>query len=130
MKDELMVQQQVENVWQHMVGVICLNQTGRKKVKKILPKFFQKYPNPSDLLKSDTDTIAEMLKELGMKNVRAHRIWRMTEEYLNWDGEDATELFGIGKYGSDSYRIFYKNEIPDNVQDKELKRYIKEELDV
>ena len=113
-----------------MVGVICLNQTGRKKVKKILPKFFRKYPNPSDLLKSNKDKIAEMLKELGMKNIRAHRIWRMTEEYLNWDGEDATELFGIGKYGSDSYRIFYKNEIPENVQDKELKRYIKEELDV
>ena len=75
-------------------------------------------------------TSPEMLKELGMKNIRAHRIWRMTEEYLNWDGEDATELFGIGKYGSDSYRIFYKNEIPKNVQDKELKRYIKEELDV
>ena len=130
MIDELMVQQQVKNRWQHMVGVICLNQTGRKKVKKILPKFFQKYPNPSDLLKSDKDKIAEMLKELGMKNIRAHRIWRMTEEYLNWDGEDATELFGIGKYGSDSYRIFYKNEIPKNVQDKELKRYIKEELDV
>ena len=34
MKDELMVQQQVENSWQHMVGVICLNQTGRKKVKE------------------------------------------------------------------------------------------------
>jgi len=130
MIDELMVQQQVKNRWQHMVGVICLNQTGRKKVKKILPKFFRKYPNPSDLLKSNKDKIAEMLKELGMKNIRAHRIWRMTEEYLNWDGEDATELFGIGKYGSDSYRIFYKNEIPENVQDKELKRYIKEELDV
>ena len=71
-----------------------------------------------------------MLKDLGMKNVRAHRIWRMSEEYLQWDGKDATELFGIGKYGSDSYRIFYKNEIPDNVQDKELKRHIKEELDV
>ena len=130
MIDKLMVQQQVKNRWQHMVGVICLNQTGRKKVKKILPKFFRKYPNPSDLLKSNKDKIAEMLKELGMKNIRAHRIWRMTEEYLNWDGEDATELFGIGKYGSDSYRIFYKNEIPENVQDKELKRYIKEELDV
>ena len=130
MIDELMVQQQVKNRWQHMVGVICLNQTGRKKVKKILPKFFRKYPNPSDLLKSDRDTIAKMLKELGMKNVRAHRIWRMTEEYLDWDGKDATELFGIGKYGSDSYRIFYKNEIPKNVQDKELKRYIKEEIDV
>ena len=128
MKDNLMVQQQVKNVWQHMVGVICLNQTGRKKVKKILPKFFKKFPNAFRLLQSDKETIAEMLKDLGMKNVRAHRIWRMSEEYLTWDGKDATELFGIGKYGSDSYRIFYKNEIPENVQDKELKRYIREEM--
>ena len=128
MKDNLMVQQQVKNVWQHMVGVICLNQTGRKKVKKILPKFFRKFPSAYRLLQSNKDTIAEMLKDLGMKNVRAHRIWRMSEEYLTWDGEDATELFGIGKYGSDSYEIFYKNRIPDNVQDKELKRYIREEM--
>ena len=128
MKDNLMVQQQVKNVWQHMVGVICLNQTGRKKVKKILPKFFRKFPSAYRLLQSNKDTIAEMLKDLGMKNVRAHRIWRMSEEYLTWDGEDATELFGIGKYGSDSYRIFFKNEIPDNVQDKELKRYIDQEF--
>ena len=128
MRDDLMVQEQVRSVWQHMVGVICLNQTGRKKVKKILPEFFKKFPDEIELLKSDKDTIAEMLKDLGMKNVRAHRIWRMTEEYLTWDGKDATELFGIGKYGSDSYRIFYKNEVPENVQDKELKRYIREEM--
>ena len=119
-----MVQEQVRSVWQHMVGVICLNQTGRKKVKKILPEFFKKFPDEFELLKSDKETIAEMLKDLGMKNVRAHRIWRMTEEYLEWDGRDATELFGIGKYGSDSYRIFYKNQVPENVQDKELKRYL------
>jgi len=127
-RDDLMVQQQVKSVWQHMVGVICLNQTGRKKVKKILPKFFEEFPTAIDLLQSDKDTIAEMLKDLGMKNVRANRIWRMSEEYLGWDGEDATELFGIGKYGSDSYEIFYKNKIPDNIQDKELKRYVKEEI--
>ena len=124
MRDDLMVQEQVRSVWQHMVGVICLNQTGRKKVKKILPEFFKKFPDEFELLKSDKDTIAEMLKDLGMKNVRANRIWRMTEDYLEWDGRDATELFGIGKYGSDSYEIFYRNKIPENVQDKELKRYL------
>ena len=128
MRDDLMVQQQVESVWQHMVGVICLNQTGRKKVKKILLEFFEEFPTAIHLLQSDKDTIAEMLKDLGMKNVRAHRIWRMTCDFIDWDGKDATELFGIGKYGSDSYRIFFKNEIPDNVQDKELKRYVREEL--
>ena len=127
MRDDLMVQQQVKNVWQHMVGVICLNQTGRKKVKKILPSFFKKFPTPELLLQSNKEAIATHLAELGMKHVRSHRIWRMTEEYLTWDGEDAKELFGIGKYGSDSYEIFYKNRVPDNVQDKELRRYIREE---
>tara|TARA_R100001510_G_C7592046_1_gene161412 strand:- start:463 stop:855 length:393 start_codon:yes stop_codon:yes gene_type:complete len=124
MRDDLMVQQQVKNVWQHMVGVICLNQTGRKKVKKVLPEFFKKFPTPEQIFESDKDTIAEMLKELGMKNVRANRIWRMTEDYLKWDGVDATKLFGIGKYGSDSYEIFYNRRVPENVQDKELKKYI------
>ena len=125
MRDDLMVQQQVANDWQHMVGVICLNQTGRKKVKKLLPAFFEKFPTARHLLNSDRETIAEMLKDIGMKNVRADRIYRMSQDYLNWDGNDATKLFGIGKYGSDSYEIFYKNNIPDNVQDKELKKYIK-----
>ena len=45
MKEHLMVQQQVKNVWQHMVGVICLNLTNRKQVKEVLPKLFEKYPN-------------------------------------------------------------------------------------
>ena len=128
MREDLMVQQQVANRWQHMVGVICLNQTGRKKVKKILPSFFDKFPTPEVLLQSNKEEIATLLQELGMKYVRSYRIWRMSEDYLKWDGNDATQLFGIGKYGSDSYEIFYKNRIPDNVQDKELKKYIREKL--
>ena len=95
MRDDLMVQQQIEGKWQHMVAVICLNQTGRKKVKKILPGFFKKFSNASDLLQSDKETIAEMLKDLGMKHVRANRIWRMSEDFIGCDGDDATELFGI-----------------------------------
>tara|TARA_R100000697_G_scaffold24672_1_gene32578 strand:+ start:139 stop:528 length:390 start_codon:yes stop_codon:yes gene_type:complete len=128
MREDLMVQQQVGSRWQHMVGVICLNQTGRKKVKNILPDFFKKFPTAIHLLQSSKEEVAEMLKDLGMKNVRANRIWRMSEDYLGWDGVDATKLFGIGKYGSDSYEIFYNKKIPDNVQDKELKRYIREEM--
>jgi hypothetical protein len=49
----------------------------------------------------------------------------MSEQFLTWDYKEASDLHGIGKYGSDSYKIFYKNEIPNDVQDKELKKYIK-----
>ena len=128
MRHDLMVQQQVKSIWQHMVGVICLNKTRREKVKKMLPAFFEEFPTAIHLLQSNKDKIAEMLKDLGMKHVRANRLWRMSQDYLGWDGEDATELFGIGKYGSDSYRIFYKNEIPEDIGDHELQRYDREEF--
>ena len=128
MRDDLMVQQQVDNVWQHMVGVICLNQTNRKQVKAVLPKFFAKWPTHSSLLHATRNEIEEVIAPLGMKHVRAERLYRMSEQFEDWDGEDATQLYGIGKYGSDSYRLFYKNEIPENVGDHELKRYIEEEI--
>ena len=128
MKDELMVQQQVDNAWQHMVGVICLNQTHRKQVKRILPEFFKRWPTHISILQDTREDVEEMIAPLGMRKVRSERIYRMSEQFESWDGKDATELYGIGKYGSDSYRLFYKNEIPENVGDHELKRYIAEEL--
>jgi len=128
MRDDLMVQQQVSTVWQHMVGVICLNQTNRKQVKAVLPQFFERFPTPESVLRSRIVDLEEILAPLGMRHVRSKRIYRMSIDYLTWDGNDATMLHGIGKYGSDSYRLFYKNEIPDNVGDHELKRYIEEEL--
>ena len=128
MDPDLMVQQQVANMWQHFVGVICLNQTGRIQVKRVLPEFFDKWPTPQRYLKSDKKTVIEVIKSLGFYNRRENTIRKMTEDFLTWDGEDATKLFGIGKYGSDSYELFYKKRIPENVGDHELQRYIKEEF--
>jgi methyl-CpG-binding domain protein 4 len=126
MREDLMVQQQVKSKWQHMVGVICLNQTYRKQVKEVLPKLFKRYPTSEAYLRGRLKTQENMLKPLGMWSVRAKRLRQMSKEYLTWDGKEASDLYGIGKYGSDSYKIFYKNEIPDDVQDKELKRYVEQ----
>ena len=107
-----------------MVGVMCLNLTYRKQVKEVLPKLFKRYPTPEAYLRGRLKTQEKMLKPLGMWSVRAKRLRKMTEQFLTWDQKDAKDLHGIGKYGSDSYKIFYLNTIPDDVQDKELKRYI------
>lgn len=124
MKENLMVQQQVKTVWQHMVGVMCLNLTYRKQVKEVLPKLFKRYPNPQAYLRGRLKTQQNILKPLGMWEVRSKRLRKMSEQFLTWDHKEASDLHGIGKYGSDSYKIFYKNEIPADVQDKELKRYL------
>tara|TARA_B100001057_G_scaffold477919_1_gene547794 strand:- start:234 stop:617 length:384 start_codon:yes stop_codon:yes gene_type:complete len=126
MIENLMVQQQVKSVWEHMVGVMCLNMTHRKQVKKVLPILFKNYPNAKAFLQGKSEDQERLLQPLGMVHVRTQRLRRMSEDFLKWDRKDATDLYGIGKYGSDSYRIFYKNEIPKDVQDKELKRYVNE----
>ena len=125
MRDDLMVQQQVKSKWQHMVGVICLNQTYRKQVKQVLPELFKRYPNPVKFIRGRVKTQERILKPLGMWKVRVKRLRGMSVDFLSWNGKEASDLYGIGKYGSDSYKIFYKNQIPANVQDKELRRYIK-----
>jgi len=128
LRDDLMVQQQINGSWQHMVGVICLNQTNRKQVKRVLPQLFHLCPTPVHYLNSLPETIKEIIKPLGMVNVREHRIRRMSKDYLTWDGNDATILYGIGKYGSDSYEIFFKNNYTVQPTDSELNRYLKEEV--
>jgi endonuclease III len=111
-----------------MVGVICLNCTGRKQVKRVLPVLFAVAPTPVHFLNTTEGTIKNIIESLGMVNIRYNRLKIMTKDFLTWDGNDATMLHGIGKYGSDSYRLFYKHEVPDNVSDHELKRYVEEEF--
>ncbi len=134
LKDELMVQQQLpatdrrEWAWQHMVAVIMLNQTGRKAVKYVLPLLLDRGPGPGEFLWATEDEVKEVIWPLGMVNVRFKRLKRMTADFLTWNGNDATMLYGIGKYGSDSYEIFFKQNYTVQPTDKELKRYLAEEI--
>ena len=115
--------------WQHMVAVIMLNQTGRKPVKTVFPLFMERWPGPSTFYTESTEQdIKEVIRSLGMMNVRCQRLIRMTDTFLTWDGNDATKLYGIGKYGSDSYEIFFKQNYTVKPTDKELIRYLHEEV--
>ena len=123
LRDDLMVQQQVDDAWQHFVGVIMLNQTGRKPVKQVLPLFLSKWNTPALFTFATEQEVKDVIWSLGMMNVRYTRLRRMTQDYLTWDRKDATILYGIGEYGSESYRIFFNNERFEP-KDKELRRYL------
>jgi len=125
LRDDLMVQEQINNdPWSHMVAVVMLNQTGRKQVKTILPQFLALWPDAASLLAADIAAIIEIIKPLGMYNRRAKILKRMSQDWQTWDGQDARALHGIGRYGSDSYRIFFRGELNIDPTDKELRRYL------
>ena len=108
-----------------MVAVICLNQTYRKQVKEILPQVLHKWPTPEKMARAPLNTLQRLIKPLGMWRVRSRRIIQMSREFLSWDGQDAAELHGIGRYGSDSYKIFFKKQYNIKVTDKELRKYLR-----
>ena len=130
-----MVQQQLPNglegrvaAWQHMVAVIMLNQTGRKPVKTVAPVFWSKWRTPYSLLQATPDEVRDVIWSLGMVNRRYDRLTQMTLDFEEWDGNQADKLYGIGKYGSDSYEIFFKQNYTVEPTDKELIRYLQEEI--
>ena len=137
LRDDLMVQQQLPAglegrvaAWQHMVAVIMLNQTGRKPVKTVFPMFMNRWYIPPLFLLATEEQVKEVIWSLGMVNVRYKRLVEMTQDFLHWDLDDATRLYGIGKYGSDSYEIFFKQNYDVDPTDKELIRYLEQEVNV
>ena len=139
LRDDLMVQQQLPATakgkfriaaWQHMVAVIMLNQTGRKPVKTVFPVFMHHWPTPSKFVRASEQEVKDVIWSLGMANVRYKRLIEMTYNFMGWNLDDATKLYGIGKYGSDSYEIFFKNNYTVKPTDKELIRYLEQEVSV
>ena len=135
LRDDLMVQQQLPAglegrvaAWQHMVAVIMLNQTGRKPVKTVFPIFIDHWPSSYSILWATEKEVKDVIWSLGMVNVRTKRLQKMTWDLAIWDLDDATQLYGIGKYGSDSYEIFFKQNYNVEPTDKELIRYMEEEV--
>jgi endonuclease III len=131
LRDDLMVQQQlpdglegVNASWQHMVAVIMLNQTGRKPVKTVAPVFWARWLSPYAFLQATPNEVRDVIWSLGMVNRRYDRLTQMTLDFMEWDGNQADKLYGIGKYGSDSYEIFFNQNYTVEPTDKELIRYL------
>jgi endonuclease III len=74
---------------------------------------------------ADALDLETLLTPLGLQRRRARSLIRMSTAYaFLWDGKDPMDLPGIGKYGSDSYRIFVRGELGIQVEDKELRKYL------
>ncbi|XP_066932312.1 uncharacterized protein [Clytia hemisphaerica] len=92
--------------WQLLIATIFLNKTTGSAALPIFWKFVEKYSEPESVLMANPVEITRMLQPLGLHKRRADTILRFSDEYLNKSWRYPIELYGIGKYGNDSYRIF------------------------
>ncbi|KAJ8265168.1 hypothetical protein COCON_G00142670 [Conger conger] len=110
--------------WKLLVATIFLNKTSGKMAIPVLWQFFDRYPSPEVTRQSDWKPIAELLKPLGLNELRAKILIRFSDEYLSKQWRYPIELHGIGKYGNDSYRIFCIGEWRQvSPQDHKLNKY-------
>ncbi|XP_064154415.1 methyl-CpG-binding domain protein 4 [Anguilla rostrata] len=110
--------------WKLLIATIFLNKTSGKMAIPVLWEFFDRYSSPEVTRQSDWKPIAELLKPLGLNELRAKTIIRFSDEYVNKQWRYPIELHGIGKYGNDSYRIFCIGEWRQvSPQDHKLNKY-------
>ena len=113
------------DVWKILVACILHNQTSRKQVDKVYPTLFSIYPDASSMAVADIESLADLLRPLGLYNRRARSLKRFSFEYedLNW--KMPSDLYACGKYADDCYRVFCSGDWKGvNTEDGSLKRYV------
>jgi methyl-CpG-binding domain protein 4 len=102
-----LVQEQLhQDPWKLLIATIFLNRTTGTAAKPIFWEFLRLYPSPELAVQAEPRDLASLLNPLGLHQKRAQIIIKFTEQYLAMDWQYPIELYGIGKYGNDSYRIF------------------------
>ncbi|XP_046845461.1 uncharacterized protein LOC124439284 [Xenia sp. Carnegie-2017] len=104
--------------WQLLVATIFLNKTNGINALPVLWKFFECFPNAEVTACANLSDITDIIRSLGLQRKRAYILKRFSKEYLNKMWQYPIELYGIGKYGNDSFRIFclgeYEDVFPDD----------------
>jgi endonuclease III len=120
------------NRWQSTVACVLLNRTKRAQVDKVWPSLFQEAPDAKSLLLIDDTRLKEILKPLGLSKVRSSRLKKLAKGWIDFSidngepgREDFSKLCGVGEYAIASDKIFYRNELPEDVKDHALSYYLK-----
>lgn len=125
-RKQLIQEKYKHDPWKMLCGCIMLNQTSNVQVWRVVDNFFERFPNPESISEDSFDEIKEITRTLGFYNRRAKQIIRFSDDWLNKKWNKVTELYGIGKYASDSYEIFVKGNLKVMPTDSVLRKYLRE----
>lgn len=111
--------------WHLLCCTICLNLCTGRALEAVHEDLFALWPSPLEMALADRRDLEALLSPLGLQRRRALSLTRMSLAYAClWDGRDARDLPGIGKYGADSYDIFIRGRLDVLPEDKELRKFM------
>lgn len=113
-----------EHPWRMLVCCIMLNCTSRKQVDRVRDELFKRWPDARAMGSANPEEVAEVIALLGFKNKRARTLITFSMQWVSYDWVEPNELYGIGKYGQDSWEIFQKGNLDVIPTDGVLNTYL------
>ncbi|MAF35784.1 hypothetical protein CL622_01555 [archaeon] len=100
-----------EHIWQDpwKIFVCCIfcNLTRRVQAEPIFWETLNRWSTPEAMSNANKIDLKDLISPLGLSDRRSRALIRMSYDYIHLDWKaDPKRLYGIGKYGSDAYRIF------------------------
>lgn len=98
--------------WSTVVACILLNRTTGKMVRRYIYSVLKAYPDPVSMAHANKDELAKLITVGGFQNQKAATLISMSQMWpLVLD--DIRGLPGVGPYAWASYRMFIRDEVPD-----------------
>jgi endonuclease III len=123
--ERLIQEDYLDDNWKMLVCCILLNQTTNQQVRKVLPDLFSLISNPEAAIEISPYLIQSVIRSTGFSKIKTERIVAMSRKWLE-GFKEVQELPGIGRYASDSWKIFVEKNYTLEVTDKKLKLYLEE----
>lgn len=145
----LMQERYRDDPWALLIGTIFYSMVQGKKAQPVHEEFLRRWPTPNAMglyavaVPDGTiigdfsysagervkDEMWKLLKPLGLVSRRIDRIYDMTADFLELRPDlnpniSLLRLKGVGKYGADSFNMFCRGYLLEDVDDKELRAYV------
>ncbi|XP_030748016.1 uncharacterized protein LOC115876371 [Sitophilus oryzae] len=109
--------------WSLLVATIFLNKTSCSAARPFVFWFLDENPNPHVVLKKNYEDLETYFGFLGLQKIRSMQVWRMSYDFLYKDWTRVSELYGVGQYGEDAFRMFCLGDFSVEPKDRYLKIY-------
>nr|XP_023016715.1 uncharacterized protein LOC111506019 [Leptinotarsa decemlineata] len=109
--------------WALLTATIFLNRTSCTVARPFVFWFLTENPGPLKVLDQFPKDLEKYFCDLGLHSTRAVQVYRMSYDFLFKNWKNASELYGIGNYGENAFRMFCLGDFSVEPKDRFLKIY-------
>ncbi|CAG9767873.1 unnamed protein product [Ceutorhynchus assimilis] len=109
--------------WALLVATIFLNKTACSTARPYVFWFLEDNPDPLTVVSKGVKDLKIYFEPLGLQSTRALQVWNMSHDFLYKQWTKVSDLYGIGKYGEDAFRMFCMGDFSVEPEDRFLRIY-------